>query len=162
MAARDRLSRLARYTAAAVVGVLALATSADAVISTTTPNAAYYTYNLAAGAATANYAPPYNVPVNIMANCTTTGVRGVGQVTLNRFGPDAVFLQWVGINSEPDGTVTHGYSSIEGTHILRVNYNGDVWLEVGTSGGPNSNNRDTLRIDNESTGTRAGAMTWIW
>jgi hypothetical protein len=150
-----------KFLIGGIVAALALACTADAVQTTTTPNASFITYSLAAGTNSRDYLAQPNISTLIMANCTTTGFRGVGQVTLLRI--PSSFVEWAGFNSTANATdTTRGFSGTEGTHIMNIDFSSQVWLEVGASGGTGPGTRDSVRISNESNGVRSGNMTWIW
>jgi hypothetical protein len=163
MAIRGRLASVSRALAAAVVAVLAFAFTADAVQTTTTPNASLIPYSLAAGTFTKNLTPPANVSVFVMGSNTSTNEEGTGFVTLLSIphtDPSGGFVEWSGISSVtgggiPSGELEHGYSPTVGTHIVELSYDGGVWIEVGTVS-------DTVRIHNYDSSLRSGSTTWIW
>jgi hypothetical protein len=117
------------------------------------------TYNLASGAVSADIdLPADDLPIQVMGNCATPSVRGVGQATLIKV--TGSFVEWVGINSESNGTLAHGFSSTPDTKIVQLDYVGSAWIVVGSSG-------DTIRIKNfaapgDNPNTRAGTVTLIW
>jgi hypothetical protein len=158
MTIHSKLTPAGRFFAAAVVIILAFACTADAIQTTTTANAAFVPYSLAAGAVSSNLTPPTSVPVLLMGNCTTIGFRGAGFVSLLRI--PGSFVEWSGLNSAStnaadNGTVTHGFNSAAGTQIVLIDYNSQVKIEVGSTG-------DTVRIHNTAGAARAGSTTWIW
>jgi hypothetical protein len=162
MAIRGKLTSVGRTFAAAVVGVLAFACTADAVQTTTTPNASVIPFNLAAHAVTGNLTPPANIPVLVMGVCTTSTFRGVGFVTLLRIpatDPSGGFIEWSGKNSPTftgnSGTNSADYSPPFGTRIINIDYNEEVLIERGTT-------TDTVRIHNNSDFVQVGTTTWIW
>ena len=125
-------------------------------------NVKHYTFDIAAHGASPDIDLPDETPVHLIGACVTVGLRGVGQLDLIKFpNPPDGFLIWTGINSTPNGTVTHGFSSIENTHIIQLNYNADVFVAVGTHG-KNANNRDSIRVLNTSDTLRTVKITLIW
>jgi hypothetical protein len=153
MTIHSKLTLVGRCFVGAIVAVLALSCTADAVQAGGTPNASVINFSLAPGASTGILTPPANMPVQVMGTCLTDGYRGVGSATLVR-NPGA-FIMWTGINSTPNGSVTHGFSNTPGTWILQIDYIGHVWIEVASTG-------DTVRIHNYAPGIRTGTTTWFW
>jgi hypothetical protein len=117
-------------------------------------------FNLAAGASSPDIFLPRNTPIQLMGVTLTVGFRGVGQASL--LSIDNSFVEWTGLNSTANGTVTSGYSGTTDTHIVQIDYSGDVWVVVGNSGGSGNGTRDTIRVNNTSTGQRIGLVTLIW
>ena len=147
-----RFSAAAAFSVAALMASLTLLSIQRAFASTLTPNAIVIGYNLAAGGSTAPITPPPDRPVLVMGCCTTYNSRGVGQVTLER--QSGGFLQWVGLNSNNNGSITQGYSSNPGTTIVQIDYFGNVDLKVF--------NADSFVVANNSTGVRTGNVTLIY
>jgi hypothetical protein len=123
--------------------------------STHFPNRLVISYNLAGGADSAPITPPANLPVFVMGVTTTDStVIGVGQVTLLRF--PGVGISWTGLESpslDPT-TITSGGSAAAGTHIVYLDDDHAVDIEV--------NSVDTIRIHNGSASTQIGRVTLIW
>jgi hypothetical protein len=149
---RAKLSRPFALLSATLVATLTLATVARATQVISTPNAAFVSYNLAAGANSAAIFPVANQAVHVMGTCTTLNFRGVGQVTLLRI--PAGFLEWVGLESHAGAAITQGFSGVAGTHILYLDFSHQVDIEVNTT--------DSFRIHNGSTAVRTGNVTLIW
>jgi hypothetical protein len=137
---------------AIIVSTVTFAVTARAVQTITTPNAAFVSYNLAAGANSAAIFPAANQAVLVMGTCTTLNFRGVGHVTMLRI-PSA-FLEWVGLESHAGAVITQGFSGVAGTHILYLDFSHQVDIEVNTT--------DSFRIHNGSTAVRTGNVTLIW
>jgi hypothetical protein len=137
---------------AGVVGVTSFAIVARATQTITTPNAAFASYNLAAGANSAAIFPAANQAVFVMGSCTTLNFRGVGHVTMLRI--PASFLEWVGLESHAGAAITQGFSGVAGTHILYLDFSHQVDIEVNTT--------DSFRIHNGSAAVRTGNVTLIW
>src|SRR5262249_17415706 len=110
MERRKKLSRPFALLSATLIATLTLATVARATQTLTTPNAAFVSYNLAAGANSAAIFPAANQAVLVMGTCTTLNFRGVGQVTLLRI--PGSFLEWVGLESHAGAAITQGFSGV--------------------------------------------------
>jgi hypothetical protein len=149
---RTKSSRPFALLSATVIATLTLATVARATQTITTPNAAFVSYNLAAGANSAAVFPPANQAVLVMGTCTTLNFRGVGQITLLRI--PASFLEWVGLESHAGAAITQGFSGIAGTHMVYIDFSHQVDVEVNTT--------DSFRIHNGSGAVRTGNVTLIW
>lgn len=107
------------------------------------------TYNLPAGGTSQAYNLPANKPVAVLGTQLTSGYRGVGQVTILRIPNE--FLEWVGVESPSSSVITKGFSSTPGTHILYLDYDHQVDIQVN---GPNG-----FVIKNASSGRRTGQVT---
>lgn len=141
-----------RLLTAAAVATLTLMIVVHAAAVALTPNAAFTSYSLASGTASAPITPAASQSVLVMGTCTTSGYRGVGQVAMLHI--PSSFLEWTGLNSPSNGTVTSGYSGTAGTKIVQIDWGGGVYLEVA--------NTDSFEIVNTSTITRTGNVTMIW
>ena len=148
----ETISRLVRLPLAMVAAILTLAIMARATQTITTPNAVVIGYNLAAGANSASVTPVSNQSVLVMGVCTTPSVRGTGHVTLLHVS--GAFLEWVGLESPTPAAITSGFSGALGTHIVFLDFDHLVDIEV--------NSADTFRIHNGSVAGRAGNVTMIW
>jgi hypothetical protein len=137
---------------AGVVAILTLAVVAQATQTITTPNAAFVSYNLAAGANSAAIFPAANQSVLVMGTCTTLNFRGVGHVTMLRI--PGSFLEWVGLESTAGSSITEGFSGVAGTHIVYLDFSHQVDIEVNTT--------DSFRVHNGSPAVRTGNVTLIW
>jgi hypothetical protein len=118
----------------------------------TVPNEVQVAYTLAAGSSSAAIVPITNHAVSVMGVCTTLGFRGVGQVAMLHI--QGSFLEWTGINSPSNGTITSNFSGSAGTQIVQLDFSGGVNLVVS---GP-----DSFVVTNSSSGTRAGVVTLIY
>jgi hypothetical protein len=125
---------------------------ARAVQTIITPNAAFIGYNLAAGGNTGAIFPAANQSVLAMGVCTTAGFRGVGFASLLRV--PGSFIEWTGQNSPASGANTSGFSGAAGTDIVRIDFSGQVVIEV--------NSTDSIRVHNGSAAVRTGNVTLIW
>jgi hypothetical protein len=123
---------------------------ANATQTITTPNAAFVSYSLAAGANSAPITPATNRSVLVMGICTT--LQGVGQVSL--FHSPSVGMYWVGLESPSSAAITSGGSSIAGTHIVFIDNVHVVDIRVASA--------DTILIHNGASSTRAGNVTLVW
>lgn len=143
----------ARLLLALAVTALTLAVVERASAVVQTPNAALFSYNLAANTHGGAITPPANIPVFVMGTCTTLGVRGVGHVSMLHI--QSSFLEWVGLNSTFNGTIAQGFSGAAGTKIVQLDFSGDVWLTVAGT--------DSFYVqNNNATSARTGNVTLIW
>ena len=112
-------------------------------------------YSVPAGSTSkAIVVPAYNTPVTMTCVQNTSGFRGVGQATILRVLPPS-FLEWVGTDIANGGTVSTGYSSSPGTHIIYCDYVGKtVDLQV--------NNATSIRIVNTNSSTATGVIQFVW
>ena len=137
---------------ATVVVIITSMVVANATQTFATPNSAYITYSLAAGANSATITPIASKSVLVMGCCTTTGETAVGQVSvLHR--PSAGF-NWVGLESYGAAAITSGSWSIAGAHIVYIDVNHLVDIQVASV--------DTILIHNGSAITVAGNVTLVW
>lgn len=148
----QKFSRPASMVLAVIVMTLTLAVTVRATQTITTPNAAFVSYNLAAGANSANITPAANTAVLVMGTCLTLNFRGVGHVTMLRITNS--FLEWVGLESTAGAAITQGFSGVVGTHILFLDFAHQVDIEVA---GPNA-----FRVHNGAAAVRNGNVTLIW
>jgi hypothetical protein len=144
--------RTSQVLLAGVVATLTVAVIAQGTQTITTPNAAFVSYNLAAGANSAGIFPVANRAVMVMGTCTTLNFRGVGHVTMLRI--PAQFLEWVGLESTSGSAITQGFSGVAGTHILYLDFSHQVDIEVNTT--------DSFRVHNGAAAVRTGNVTLVW
>lgn len=137
---------------AALVGVFTMTCAARATQTNTTPDASSTSYTLAAGANSKPITPPANQSVYVSGVCNTSGTRGVGHVSMLHV--PGSFLEWVGINSPSNATITSGFSSTPGTAIVGINFGDNVVIQV--------NSADTFVVHNGTGGTMAGSVKMIW
>lgn len=142
----------ARLLLAGVVAMLTFAVVAPAIQTIVTPNAASFSYSLAAGGISPSFVPVSNQPVLVMGVQLALGFRGVGQVTLLRI--PGSFLEWVGLESTAGAAITQGFSAVAGTHIVFLDFSHQVDIEVASA--------DAMRVHNTSTGARNGVIRLIW
>jgi hypothetical protein len=147
-----QFSRPATMLLAVIIATVTCAVIAQATQTITTPNAAFISYNLAAGANSAAIFPAANQSVLVMGTCTTLNFRGVGHVTMLRI--PANFLEWVGLESTAGSAITQGFSGVAGTHILFLDFAHQVDIEVNTT--------DSFRVHNGAAAVRTGNVTLIW
>jgi hypothetical protein len=148
----QRFSRPAAVLVAVVIATLTSAVVAKATQTITTPNAAFVSYNLAAGANGAAIFPAANQSVLVMGTCTTLNFRGVAQVSMLRI--PGSFLEWVGLESHAGAAITQGFSGVAGTHIVFLDFSHQVDIQVNTT--------DSFRVHNGAAAVRAGNVTLIW
>jgi hypothetical protein len=147
-----KVRRFGSLFLAAVVAILTLSVMVHATQVITTPNAAFFTYSLAAGANSAPITPVANQSVLVMGTQTTFGFRGVGQVSMLRIAGS--FLEWSGLESCCPSAITSSFSGVAGTHI--------VWLDFSHVVGIQVNTPDTFVVHNGAAGARTGNVTLIW
>ncbi len=139
---------------ATVVAILTSIVVANATQTITTPNAAFISYNLAAGANSAPIAPATNRSVLVMGCCTTASDSGVGQVSLLHI-PSGGFA-WVGLHSYAPAAISSGIS-VGAAGVLIV------WIDSSHTVDIQSASADTIQVHNFSTTTtQAGNVTLIW
>jgi hypothetical protein len=148
----QKFSRPGVILMATVVAIITSIVVANAAQTFITPNSAFVPYSLAAGANSAVITPATGRSVLVMGCCTTTS--GVGQVSLQHIPSTGMI--WAGLeswNGNPS-TITSGLSGTAGTHIVYIEGDHSVDIQVASA--------DTIRVHNGSTGTRAGNVTLIW
>ena len=147
-------SRWAALVLAAVVAIITSAVVANATQTTTTPNAAKVTYNLAAGANSAVITPATNTSVLVMGCCTTTGVLATGHVSL--LHSPGILMAWTGVESHSGmpTTFASGTGDGPGAHIVFIDAAHVVDIQMATV--------DTIRVHNGAGTTRAGNVTLVW
>jgi len=149
----EKASRWAAMLLAAVVAIITSAVVANATQTITTPNAAFISFNLAAGASSAAITPAASRTVLVMGCCTTA--IGAAQVSLVR-NPGSQ-IAWAGYEAiGPTSTVspTGGISSFSGTHIVYLDNSHKVDIQTASA--------DTILIHNGQSATRPGNVTLIW
>lgn len=146
----QKFSRPGVILMATAVVIITFMVAANATQSITTPNAAFISYSVAPYANSAAITPATDRSVLVMG-CTTSGYRGVGQVSLQHV--PAGGMRWVGLHSS--GTITAGSSAAVGTIILNIGgYNQVVRIEIASA--------NTIRVHNGTGSTVAGNVTLIW
>jgi hypothetical protein len=137
------------------VAIITTAVVANATQTITTPNAAFISFNLAAGANSAAITPATNKSVLVMGCTTSTNTNlsppGVGHVSLLHI--PSFGIGWVGLNGS-DGSTTKGLNTVAGTHIVYISYYNYVDIQV--------NSADTIRVHNGSSFTETGNVTLVW
>lgn len=127
----------------------------DGLHSTSFTRTTVVPFNLAAGAVSASIGIPASRPVFVMGVTNTFSERSVGQATLLR-APGALIM-WTGLESVAyfaNSSITSGYSSATGGHIVFLDYSHLVDIEVS---GP-----DAIRIHNSAGDARNGTVTFVW
>jgi hypothetical protein len=137
---------------ATVIVIITSMVVANATQTITTPNAAFISYNLAAGANSAPITPATNKSVLVMGCCTTAGDQSVGQVSLLHI--PSSYIAWVGLESYSGAAVTSGLTSFAGAHIVFIDFAHTVDIQVASA--------DTIRVHNGSTVTKPGNVTLVW
>ena len=134
------------------VVMLTLSIVAKASQTITIPNAATFTYSLAAGANSGPITPVTNQAVFMMGTQTTVGYRGVAMATLLHV--PSSFIEWTGLESTSGSAITEGFSATAGTHILYLDFSHLVDVQVASP--------DTIQIHNGNSVTQTGNLTLIW
>ena len=144
----QKFSRPGVILMATVVAIITSIVVANATQTITTPNAAFISYSLAAGANSAVITPATNRAVLVMG-CAG---EGVGQVVLQHI-PNCC-IDWVGLEAFAT-TITSGVSMLDTpTHIVYISSNHKVDIQTAS--------RDTIRVHNGDSITQAGNVTLIW
>jgi len=150
----QRFSRPLVILMATVVAIITSIVVANATQTITTPNAAFISYSLAAGGNSAAITPASNRSVLVMG-ANTSFDQSVGQVSLLHVPSN--FIEWVGLESYngAPSTITSGASSTAGSHIVYIDFDHQVDIQVAS--------KDTILIHNGSTTfTLAGNVTLVW
>src|SRR5262249_29289202 len=145
-------SRWGAMLLATVVAIITSIVVANATQTITTPNAAFISYNLANFGNSGAITLATNKSVLVMGCCTGVANQGVGQVSLLHIPNAGIF--WVGLESNPHGGITQGNSGAFGTHIVYIDFNQVVDIEVASN--------DTIFIHNSIIAAEAGNVTLIW
>jgi hypothetical protein len=116
------------------------------------PQKIQVTFDLAAGGVSDPITVPPNVPVSLTGVVLTSGSRGVAQASL--LSAPGALIQWVGLESTAAAVITQGFTAVQGVHVLYLDFNHLVDVEVDSS--------TTIRVHNESTGQRSGVVTLTW
>jgi hypothetical protein len=123
----------------------------DGLDSTQFGNRRAVPYNLASGAISAAIALPVtNRPVLLMAANLSANNQSLGQATLMR---SSGLIVWTGLNS-PLSSISSGSSNAAGTHIISIDRDKSVKVEV--------NDGNTIRINNAFGFAQSGVLTFIW
>jgi len=146
----QKFSRPGVILLATVVVIITSIVVANATQTITTPNAAFISYSLAAGANSAPITPASDRSVLVMG-CSLI-VTGVGQVSLLHI--PGTIMAWVGLESYSGGAVTQNATSGPVAHIVYIDFNHKVDIQMASV--------DTILIHNGNTATRAGNVTLIW
>ena len=148
----QKFSRPGVILMAIVVVIITSMVAANATQSITAPNAAFISYSLAANTNSAVITPATNRWVLVGGCCTTLGFQGVGQVSLLHI--PSSFMEWVGLESLAGAAITSGNSGVAGVHIVYIDFNHKVDIQVASV--------DTIRVHNGNTITVAGNVTLVW
>jgi len=147
----------ARFGLAALVVTLTLAVMLHAIVTVKTPNAANYSWILNPGYGTGPITPVDSQPVWVTGVQTTSGYRGVGRVALLRV--PSGFLVWTGLESTcycSPSTITSGYSASPGTHIVYLDWDHLVDIQV-----VNADSFQVFSSGSNSAGA-SGSVTLVW
>ena len=145
----QKFSRPGVILMATVVVIITSMVAANATQTITTPNAAFVSFSLAAGANSAPITPATNRSVLVMGCSTSFG--GVGQASLLHVPGGIV---WVGLDSYYPAAITQGNTSIAGVHIVYIQNDHHVDIKTASA--------DAILVHNGSTVTAAGNVTLVW
>ena len=148
----QKFSRLGVILMATVVAIITSMVVANAAQTFTTPNSAFISYSLAAGANSAAITPATSRSVLVMGCCTTAGDAAVGQVSLLHLS--GASTGWFGLETTSPATITQGFSGIAGTHIVYIDSGHTVDIKTASA--------DTILVHNGAAATRAGNVTLVW
>ena len=152
----QKFSRPGVILLATVVVIITSICVVNAAQTIVTPNAAFFSYNLAAGAYGAAITPTTNKSVLVTGCCTTTPFQGVGHVSL--LHSPSTLVAWTGVESHSGvpTTVTSGANSTPGTHIVFIDAGHVVDVQIGAT-------VDAIRVHNSHPSlTLAANVTLIW
>ena len=152
MEMKAKMQRYGILLAGVVVCVLAASVVAKATQTLTVPNAAFYTYNLAAGANSSPITPVPNQAVLMIGSQTAVGYRGVAMATILRV--PSSFIEWTGVESPSAAAVTSGFAAAPGAHVLYLDFSHLVDVQVASA--------DTIYIHNGNSVTQTGTLELIW
>jgi hypothetical protein len=93
-----------------------------------------------------------NQAVFIIGAQTTLGYRGVAMATILHI--QSSFIEWVGLESTSGAAITQGFSGAAGTHILYLDFDHLVDVQVASP--------DTILIHNANSVTQTGNLKLIW
>src|SRR5262249_46644769 len=149
-------SRWSAMLLATVVAIITCLAVANATQTITTPNAAFFSYNLAPGASSAAITLPASSRSVFVMGCNNESI-GVGQVSL--FHLPGAGMGWVGLESwglaGTTTTTTAGLGGSAGTHIVYIDVSHLLDIQVAS--------RDTILIHNNIGALpRTGNVTLIW
>lgn len=120
-----------------------------------------HSYDLAAGATSAPFTLPANVPIEIKGVQLVPGFRGIGHASLLSIAGSGGFIEWVGQHSESGltarGATTVGFNGTAGTPILYIDWSHCVSVQVAGTAGSNQ-----IQIHNACAGARNGNLTIIY
>jgi hypothetical protein len=151
----QKFSRPGVILLAIVVVIVTSMVAANATQTITTPNAAFISYSLGAGANSAPITPTTNRSVVVMGCGTGPSQNSVGHVSLLHIPGGG--MTWAGLESYSGSpsTITSGYSNSVGIHIVYIDYQHLVEIQV--------NSADTIRVHSRAAGgTATGNVTFIW
>jgi hypothetical protein len=148
----QKFSRPGVILLATVVAIITSMVVANATQTIITPNAAFISFNLAAGANSAAITPANNKSVLVMGCCTTSNDEAVGQVSMLHI--PSTYIEWVGLESPSSAAITSGVSPVAATHIVFIDFGHKVDIQTASA--------DTIRVHNGDTSTKAGNVTLIW
>jgi hypothetical protein len=152
MTAGKRARRFGVLTGVACIALVTTAVVTNAAITISAPNCVRMAYSLNAGGTTAGITPATDTPVLLSATNLNSNNLSIGQATLVHL--DGVMIRWVGLESTPSATIVHGGSTTPGTHIIYIDFNHQVDVEVLSA--------DQIVVHNGAKSSQNGAIKLIW
>lgn len=152
MNSRSILGRFGVIAASVLVGMTLAGVVGHAAVTLSTANSVVTNYTLAAGATSAPIYPPTNTGVILMGTNTTSSDFSVGSVNLVHIS--GVQIRWVGLESPPSAAIVHGATTTPGTHMMYLDYNHKVDVEILSA--------DQIVVHNASTTSETGSVKMIW
>ena len=146
------LGRFGVLAASVMVTMIVAEVTSKAATSLATANVAVVNYNLGAGGTTPGITPPAGTAVLLMGTNTTSTNFSVGSVNLVHIA--GTQIRWVGLESPPSASIVRGGSTTPGTHVVYLDYNHQVDVEILSA--------DQFAIHNKATTTQAGSVKEIW
>jgi hypothetical protein len=152
MNARMRARRFGVVAVAVLVLFSVAEVVSKAAVTFATANSSIAPYTLAAGATSGGITPPANTPVVMMGSNTTATNFSIASV--NVVHVPSTQIRWVGLESPPSAAIVQGATSTPGTHVMYLDYNHQVDLEILSA--------DQVVIHNAATTTQTGTVKLIW
>jgi hypothetical protein len=146
------LKRIGVIAAVVIVVMLAAGVVGHAGTTFMVPNSTMLNYSLAAGGISDTIYPAINVPVLVLGTNTTPADFSVASATMTHV--QGTQIRWVGLEAPPSGAVVQGGSATAGAHVMYLDANHQVDIEI--------DNADTFVIRNKSNTAQTGTVTLIW
>jgi hypothetical protein len=112
----------------------------------------HFSYTLGVGATRIIAVPEVNTPIQLSCTQNQAGNVGVGEATIIRANADG-YLHWVGIDFY-EGTISRGYSSTSGAHIIYCDSSSYVDIAVLSA--------TQIQVRNNGTSTQTGVVMLVY